>query len=406
MAWYHRPVAEPATEAKSLAYPDTHEFGIFGVVPSASGIAVTAETAMRCAPVRQAVSLIGGSIASLPIRFIRRDSGGAMTELGSDYRPAAVMARPSSWSGKTRLWRDVIADAVLGGNGFVLATRVRSEVRELHRLPPHAVGVELIGPTSEPSYRVSLANDASRVYPARDVIHLRDLPTPDGARGAGLVHHAREAIALALVLERHANRLFAGGARPSGILTVRGKLSELKARALKAAFQEAHGGENAGGIALVEEGEAFTQLSLKSTDSQFLELRAFAVADIARAANMSPILLGDTSKATFANFEIAAQHLLSMTLTPWIEQLEDEIERVLLPAADVGSVTCEVDFSAFAVADLEKRTAAAAKRIETGLGSIDEERAAMMRGPVPGGAAFMTSVQSRPLGTPATTPAE
>jgi HK97 family phage portal protein len=408
MMWpFTRRASQEAVEAKSLAYPDMHGFGVFGVIGSANGVAVTAETALRCTPVRQAVSLIGGSIASLPVRFIRRGTGGAMTELGLDYRPAALMARPNAWTGKTRLWRDVIADAVLTGNGYALAIRVRGEVRELHRLPPHAVGVEQIGTTSEPQYRVSLANDQSRVYPARDIIHLRDLPSADGTRGAGLVHHASEAIGLALVMEQHAAGLFGSGARPAGALKFAKALTPSMLERLKLSFASTYaGGANAGRTLVLEEGVTWEALALKSTDAQFLELRSFAISEIARAANLSPILLGETSKATFANSEQAAQNLLSFSLTPWNEQLEDELERVLLPAGDIGKVTVEVDYSSFAVADLEKRTAAAAKRIETGLGSIDEERAAIMRGPVPGGSAFMTSVQSRPLGTPATKPAE
>lgn len=398
---FSKSAARTPVESKSLAYPDAMEWGVFGFAPTASGVSVTAESALRCAPVRQAVSLIGGSIASLPVRFIRRGQGGAMTELGSDYKPAALMARPNAWTGKTRLWRDVIADAVLTGNGYVLAIRVRGEVRELHRLPPHAVGSEQIGATAEPQYRVSLANDTSRVYPARDIIHLRDLPAADGTRGAGLVHHAREAIALALVLERHAAKLFANGARPGGVLTFPGALTPAGIEKLRVGWNQSHAGENAGGTAVIEDGGKFEPLAFKSTDAEFHAMRVFAIGEIARAANLSPILLGDTSKSTFANSEQAAQNLLSFTLTPWIEQIEDELERVLLPPADVGKVTVEVDYSAFAVADLEKRTAAAAKRIETGLGTVNEERAPLMRSPVPGGDEPRTSVQSQPLGSPA-----
>lgn len=407
MAWWNRsqPAPVPAAESKTLASPSPFELALFGVATVGAGVAVTAESAMRCAPVRQAVSLIAGSIAALPVRMIRRGPGAAMEELGADYRPAAVIARPNGWTGRTRFWRDVLADAILTGNGYALAIRVRGEVRELHRIPPHAVSIEVPPGTLEPRYRISLENRESRVYPARDVIHLRDLPAPDQVRGAGLVNHAREAIGLALVMEQHAARLFANGARPSGVISHPGKLEGKAPERLAASWKALHSGDAAGGTAVLEEGAKWESLALKSTDAQFLELRAFAVAEIARAANLSPILLGDLAKATFSNAEQAAQNLLSFTLTPWIEQLEDELERVLISAEDTGRVSVEVDYSAFAVADLEKRTAAAAKRIETGLGSINEERAALMRGPVEGGDAPMTSVQSRPLGQPATTPA-
>ncbi len=182
-----------------------------------------------------------------------------------------------------------------------------------------------------------------------------------------------------------------------------GKLNDDTAERQKRRWQAAHGPGMSGGTAVLEEGFSWEPIVLKSTDAQFLELRRFAIAEIARAANVSPLLLGDLEKSTFSNAEIAAQNLLSFSLTPWIEQLEDELERVLLPPADRDSVAIDFDYSAFAVADLEKRTAAAAKRIETGLSTINEERAALSRSPIEGGDLPRTSVQSQPLGA---TPAE
>ncbi len=59
------------SEAKSLAEPTWQDFLLFGAVPSDSGVTVTAETALRCTPVAQAVALVAGSIASLPVRVSR-----------------------------------------------------------------------------------------------------------------------------------------------------------------------------------------------------------------------------------------------------------------------------------------------------------------------------------------------
>ncbi len=218
--------------------------------------------------------------------------------------------------------------------------------------------------------------------PSWDVVHLRGLPTADGLRGRGLTTDAREAIGLALLLEKHASKLFANGARPGGVLKAPGKISPDVGARLAASWKAAHNSDTAGGTVILEHGMDFATLALKSTDAQFLELRRFAVAEIARAVNLSPLLLGDLEKATFSNFETAAQSLLSFTLTPLIEQAEDELERVLLPAADRDSVSIDFDYSGFATADLEKRTAAAAKRIETGLSTINEERAALSRSPI------------------------
>ncbi len=139
---FTRRSAEPA-EAKSLASPGWHDLAIFGAVPSAAGVTVTAETAMRCTAVRQATLLISGSIAALPIRCSRLSDGGIREELSpSDYRPAAVLRRPNSFTGGVAFWRDLISDYVLTGNGVAVATRVGGNVRELIRVPPESVSID------------------------------------------------------------------------------------------------------------------------------------------------------------------------------------------------------------------------------------------------------------------------
>ncbi len=106
-----------------------------------------------------------------------------------------------------------------------MATRVRGEARELIRVPPETVTIDRDLGSFEPRYRITLADGQTRPYRVADVIHLRGLPTADGLRGRGLTTDAREAIGLALLLEKHAAKLFANGARPGGVLKAPGKLT-------------------------------------------------------------------------------------------------------------------------------------------------------------------------------------
>ena len=84
-----------------------------------------------------------------------------------------------------------------------------------------------------------------------------------------MILEAREAIGLAIILEAYAGRLFANGARPSGALTVPGKLSPDAVTRIKASVQALHGGSNSGGTLVLEEGAKFDQTALSSVDAQF-----------------------------------------------------------------------------------------------------------------------------------------
>jgi phage portal protein BeeE len=54
-----------------------------------------------------------------------------------------------------------------------------------------------------------------------------------------------------LLLERHAARLFANGARPSGLLSLKGNVTADALLKAKASFQAAHVGSNSGGTVVI-----------------------------------------------------------------------------------------------------------------------------------------------------------
>jgi phage portal protein BeeE len=87
----------------------------------------------------------------------------------------------------------------------------------------------------EPAYQVT-ENGGTRLLNWRDVIHI---PSPSESL-FGLVHDARQAIGLALVMEQYAPRLFGPGARPAGSLKFKGKLDAASSTRMKASWQAAH----------------------------------------------------------------------------------------------------------------------------------------------------------------------
>lgn len=69
MAWFGR---KPKIEQKSLASPDDLLLELFGAAPSASGVAVSAEAALKCPAVIAAIRVISEAAATLPA-YVTRD---------------------------------------------------------------------------------------------------------------------------------------------------------------------------------------------------------------------------------------------------------------------------------------------------------------------------------------------
>ena len=91
-----------------------------------------------------------------------------------------------------------------------------------------------------------------------------------------MLHDAKNAIGLAIVMEQYAPAS-SEGARPSGHLNFKASWTRPRRRAMKASWQAAHGGNNSGGTAIIEEDGEWQPLTLNSVDCQFIDLRKFAV---------------------------------------------------------------------------------------------------------------------------------
>jgi HK97 family phage portal protein len=378
---------------------------IFGVPASGSGVHVDALTALRVPAVAAGVRLISEAVATLDAHLIRETSAGCEKVEPRDHPAARVLERPVPWLGETEWKRQIVADAILWGDGLALVNRVRGEPRELPRIDPRSCNIVVDIVTGEPSYSVALQQGGVETFSYRDIVHLRG-PTLDGAKGMGIVALGAEAIALALVLEAHATRLFSRGARPGGVLELPGKSTPDILARLRESFAAIYqGAGNAGRTAILEQGVKFTPLQLSSVDAQFLELRRFQIEEIARLLNIAPVLLGDLQHATLNNSAALAQLFLDRTISPILELFEDALERTLLSDEERDAGYCiEFDTSNFVRSDIEKRFAALKTGIESGVLTLNEARDREGLPPVDGGDKPMRSVQVLPLDAPTTAP--
>src|SRR6266404_2940635 len=115
----------------------------------------------------------------------------------------------------------------------------------------------------------------------------------------------REAIALCMVLEQHASRLFGSGARPSGVLSLKGVVTPDAIAKAKTSWQAAHAGNNSGGTAVVPADATWQALTFSSVDAQFLEMSKFAIGEICRVFRVSPHMLAELDRATMKNAPLA-----------------------------------------------------------------------------------------------------
>src|SRR5690606_33493589 len=111
----------------------------FGAYPTASGISVTANSALRVPAVLQAIRLISETVGSLPCKLYSEVDGSK--EAAKDH-PAYKLThkRANDWTSAGQLRVELTADALMHGAGYAQVIRVgNGDPYELHRLAPSTV---------------------------------------------------------------------------------------------------------------------------------------------------------------------------------------------------------------------------------------------------------------------------
>lgn len=365
----------------SFASPDAALLEMFGCTPTAAGVTVTVESALRVPAVQCAIRVVSEAVATLPAYVSQEVSGEYVRK---PEHPAQALLS-SEWNGWTSAYEGLLSmviDAQCRDEGALAwVNRVGGKPVEIIRYAPGVVSVLYDTATGEPSYRIG----AGPLNPA-DIIHVRPL----GPLCRAPLTLAREAIGLAIVMALHASKLFANGARPSGVLALKGNASADTITKIREAWQLAHGGDKSGGTAIVGSEASYQQLTLTSVDSQFLELRTFQIQEIARAFRVPPHMLFDLGRATWSNSEQMGLEFLSYTLQPWLDNIKGALRRALFTAEERAAGYCvEFETDDLTRADIGARAVAYSSLVSSRVFNPNEIRRWEGAAPYKGGDEFV-----------------
>lgn len=354
-------------ESKSLSAPSASLLEIFGAsTDTAAGVAVSPAVALRCPAVLAAIRVISEAVATLPVRVVD-----VVTQQPVQHPAQALLA--GDWNAWTTSYEGMVAlvvDALSQDRGGIAwINRVGGRPIEMIRFNPSTITVEYNDVTGEPRYSISTAS-GSRPLEAADIVHL----DPFRALGRCPLTLAREAIGLALTMEAHAGRLFGNGARPSGVLTVKGSMTADAITKIREAWTLAHGPGKSGGTAVVGSDATYTALTMTSVDSQFQELRTFQLQEIARAFRVPPHMLYDLGRATWGNSEQMGLEFLSYTLQPWLDAIKGALQRALFTPDERQTLAIEFDTDDLTRADIGARAQAYSSLISARVLNPNEAR--------------------------------
>jgi len=369
-----------------------------GAGMSASGAAVTPETAMRVAAVFGCVRIISGAVATMPLALKRRVDARTRQDASDHSLWRVLRKRPNRWMTPSGFRRMMTAHVLLRGNAYALIVRSGNRVVELIPLHPDRV-------------RVVQADDLGLVYTytrkdgvqatlqQSEVFHLIGL-TLDGVNGVSVIQHARESIGLALTAEKHGNTTFANGTVLGAVLKHPKTIGKEAQEALQASLDRYRGAENAGKTLILEEGMDWTPLGMTAEDAQYIETRKFTRSDIAMFFGVPPHMIGDTEKSTSWGTGIEQQSLgfVAYTLQDWLTAWEETIGRDLISEDDIYA---KFNPAGLLRGDINSRYAAYSTARQWGWLSINDIRELEDLNPIENGDDYLQPMNMEPAGTPA-----
>lgn len=321
-----------------------------GGLPTVTGVTVSIEAALRVPAVAAAVRTIAEACASLTRKVVAIAEDGSETVDRDHPANALIAVEANDWTSAFEMVRAIVVDALTrDAGGLAWVNWIDGKPAEIIRYTPGQIGVEFDKDgTGEPSYRIN-----GRPVSRQSILHLR------GAFDKCPVTLAREAIGVAIVMERHAARLFGKSARPGGVIETPKHLGDEGVKKMIGGWKAAmEGSDNAGKTGILWDGAQWKQMMLSSVDAQFQQLRIFQLQEIGRAFNMPAVLLGELSRATWSNSAEMQRLFLMLCLEPWLLAIEGALRRALFLKDERKRFAIRIERDDFSKVDLSVLAAA------------------------------------------------
>src|SRR5581483_1028009 len=322
MTWWTRLLGRLGLERRSVDYADPALRYLSGGPRTASGEPVSVERAAGLTAVWACVTLIAGSIASMPLVLYRRVDDSR--ERAVDHPLYDILhTRPNPAQSVVAFWEAMVTALLLRGNAYALLTRDDAgRVRALWYVNPDRVQVDVTR-AGRLRYRVTTGGQTTTVE-AGGMLHVAGPMSDDGYTGRSVITTFRETLGRGLALERYGAEFFANAATPKGVLKGATRLSKEAHERLAAAIAETQGQAGRRHRTMVlEEGLKFEPIGVSHEDSQFVESRRFTTEEIARIFGVPPHMIGAEVQGsmTYANAETRALDYLKFCLGPWLARI-------------------------------------------------------------------------------------
>lgn len=278
-------------------------------------------------------------------------------------------ARPNGYQSAYNFWHLAQSRKLLWGNFYAEIQRDArtDEAIGLWPLMAQDCTPELVA--GRKTYRVG-----GRTMLDEDIFHIMS-PGFDGLQGISVIAMHRAAISTSVEMQRFTEGFYANGTKLAGALQTKDTLSPEAAERLRTNWSDVYaGGDNAGKVAILEEGLEFNPFTMPLGDAEFVATNRLQIAQIARIFDMPLHKLGEMDGAKYNNVEQGNIAWVIDCIEPHIEQTVQELNNKIFAPGDRGRCEIRVPTDELLRGDLESRMKALGSARQWSLMTINEAR--------------------------------
>lgn len=390
------PVNESVTTQTANNVNTVVETATVGV--STSLIRIKGDDALKVMAYKRALNILAGSVARLPLRYMKQKDG-IYVDFEASPLHYLLGTQPQSRLSAYYWKYQLVWQAFHDGDAYVWPRIIDGEVVELVLLNRHTCSFD---DTNGTYYVSDEYNGVYGTFKESEILHIF-FNSHNGRRGTPLWKEGNRALNIMATGDNETLNRFVNGGNVRGFITNDksvvgfGEYADEQLEQLAQSVRDDF--RNGVGITSLPGQAQFQQLSLSSTDMQFLETRKFAVLEISRLTGVPPIYLFDMVGGNYKIPEQADTAFLTQTLDGILLAIESEFNRKLVSRSMCCKRTFSFDRKRLFSMDLLSMANYESKMIQNGTFSINDVRRMENQPPVEGGDTIYLSTNTAVMGS-------
>lgn len=362
------------------------------------GVTVTVERARQVPVVRDCLQTLSDSVAGLQFGVFKRKGDGS-AERFDNHPVVRLFENPNRRQTSFDFLKHIVDDLEAYGDYHAeIVFDVDGNPSELLRLDPATTSIDETADGTK-RFKSTSRNGTQRILLEDEAWHIPLPPIVDNLVGRSpILHDGREAVAVAIALQKYANTFFTNDATPPYALSMDGRFKdEASKKNFMNAWRRWVTGKNRHVPGILEQGITPHRMGVTNEEAQFLETRKELWLDLTRIWKVPPHKVGVLDKATFSNIEHQGLEFVIDTLRPILELIERSVTKFLIEEPDLYF---EFNVESLLRGDIKARYEAYALGRQWGWLSVNDIlRAENKNGIGPAGDRYIEPLNMVPVGT-------